>query len=282
MARRMFSDEVTETDAFLDMPIGSQLLYFRLGMNADDDGFIASPKMVMRMIGATEDELKILFAKKFLLSFQNGICVIKHWRINNYIRKQLYNETKYSKERAMLFIRPNGSYSFNPEGAIPLPEGHFTTKENVKNGAVDITSTQRRPRIGKDRIGKDRIQHTVAVAPVVVVEEKTPVVEKPDATFEYDPLFTEFWTAYPKKAGKGAAHSSWKKIKPKVSRETADKIISAVRAYAQTQQWKKENGQYIPNPATFLNQRRWEDEVNQGTSEASRDPKYNNVSVHQA
>ena len=280
MARRMFSDEVTETDAFLDMPIGSQLLYFRLGMNADDDGFIASPKMVMRMIGATDDELKILFAKKFLLSFQNGICVIKHWRINNYIRKQLYNETKYSKERAMLFIRPNGSYSFNPEGAIPLPEGHFTTKENVKNGAVDNTSTQRRPRIGKDRIGKDRIQHTVAVAPVVVVEEKKPAVEKPDPAFEYDPLFIEFWTAYPKKTGKGAAHTSWKKIKPKVSRETADKIIASVRAYAQTQQWKKENGQYIPNPATFLNQRRWEDEIKGGSE--SRDPKYNNVSVHQA
>lgn len=275
----MFSDEVTETDAFLDMPIGSQLLYFRLGMNADDDGFIASPKMVMRMIGATEDELKILFAKKFLLPFQNGICVIKHWRINNYIRKQLYNETKYSKERAMLFIRPNGSYSFNPEGAIPLPEGHFTTKENVKNGAVDITSTQRRPRIGKDRIGKDRIQHTVAVAPVVVETKKPDVPEAP-ASFEYNPLFVEFWTAYPKKTGKGAAHNSWNKIKPKVSRETADKIIASVRAYAQTQQWKKENGQYIPNPATFLNQRRWEDEIKGGSE--SRDPKYNSINVHQA
>lgn len=277
----MFSDEVTETDAFLDMPIGSQLLYFRLGMNADDDGFIASPKMVMRMIGATEDELKILFAKKFLLPFQNGICVIKHWRINNYIRKQLYNETKYSKERAMLFIRPNGSYSFNPEGAIPLPEGHFTTKENVKNGAVDNTSTQRRPRIGKDRIGKDRIQHTVAVAPVVVETKKPDIPEAP-ASFEYNPLFVEFWTAYPKKTGKGAAHNSWNKIKPKVSRETADKIIASVRAYAQTQQWKKENGQYIPNPATFLNQRRWEDEIKSGVSEASRDPKYNSINVHQA
>jgi len=279
MARRMFSDEVTETDAFLDMPIGSQLLYFRLGMNADDDGFIASPKMVMRMIGATDDELKILFAKKFLLSFQNGICVIKHWRINNYIRKQLYNETKYSKERSQLFIRPNGSYTFNPEGAIPLPEGHFTTKENVKNGAVDNTSTQRRPRIGKDRIGKDRIQHTVAIAPVVVETVSKPIVEAP-ASFEYNPLFVEFWTVYPKKTGKGAAHNSWNKIKPKVSRETADKIIASVRAYAQTQQWKKENGQYIPNPATFLNQRRWEDEIKGGSE--SRDPKYNNVNVHQA
>jgi len=279
MARRMFSDEVTETDAFLDMPIGSQLLYFRLGMNADDDGFIASPKMVMRMIGATDDELKILFAKKFLLSFQNGICVIKHWRINNYIRKQLYNETKYSKERSQLFIRPNGSYTFNPEGAIPLPEGHFTTKENVKNGAVDNTSTQRRPRIGKDRIGKDRIQHTVAIAPVVVETVSKPIVEAP-ASFEYNPLFVEFWTVYPKKTGKGAAHNSWNKIKPKVSRETADKIIASVRAYAQTQQWKKENGQYIPNPATFLNQRRWEDEIKGGSE--SRDPKYNNINVHQA
>jgi len=169
MARRMFSDEVTQTDAFLDMPTGSQLLYFHLGMSADDDGFIASPKMVMRAIGASDDELKILFAKKFLLPFENGICVVKHWRINNQIRKDRYKETKYTKEKHMLFIRENGSYTFNPEDAIPVPEGHFLL--GVQTG--NQTATVGRRSIGKDSIGKDR------------KEEQ----DDADASFESDPLF---------------------------------------------------------------------------------------------
>lgn len=265
MARRMFSDEVTDTDAFLDMPTGSQLLYFRLGMLADDDGFISNTKLAMRAIGASEDELKILFAKKFLLPFENGICVIKHWRINNYIRKQYYKETRYTKERSMLRIKENGAYTFNLEGSIALPAGHFTTKENIKNGAVDSASTVGRHRIGKDRIGKDKKQLNTDA----------------DASFEYDPLFIEFWSSYPKKVGKGAAHTAFKKIKPKVSRETADKIIASVVEHSQSTQWKKEEGQFIPNPATFLNQRRWEDEL-KSTSGEGRHSKYSTVAVHKA
>jgi hypothetical protein len=126
----MFSDEITTTDAFLDMPGGSQLLYFHLGINADDDGFISSPKMIMRAIGASDDELKILYAKKFLLPFPSGVCVVKHWRINNQIRKDRYTETVYTKEKMQLFIRDNGSYSFNPENALPVPRGHFLPSGN--------------------------------------------------------------------------------------------------------------------------------------------------------
>jgi hypothetical protein len=145
----MFSDEITSTDAFLDMPLSSQLLYFHLGMNADDDGFISSPKMVMRIISASSDDLKLLIAKKFLLSFESGVCVVKHWRINNYIRKDIYQETKYEREKSLLFIRPNGAYSFNSEGAVEVPKGHFTVP-------VDVTSTNRLRdvHLGKVRIGK--------------------------------------------------------------------------------------------------------------------------------
>lgn len=151
MSRRMFSDEITSTDAFLDLPKGSQLLYFHLGMSADDDGFVANPKMIMRVIGSSEDELKVLFAKKFLLAFDNGVCVVKHWRINNYIRKDIYKETKYIKEKSSLFIRENGSYSFNPDNAILVPKGHFTIKDKE---FVDAPYTDRTLSIGKVRIGK--------------------------------------------------------------------------------------------------------------------------------
>lgn len=148
----MFSDEVTTTDAFLDMPAGSQLLYFHLGMEADDDGFISSPKMVMRVIGASDDELKILISKKFLLPFPNGVCVVKHWRINNNIRKDRYSETKYIKEKSQLFIRQNGAYTFNSDDALPVPKGHF-----LPSGlpTVDQITTSGQPSIGKDRIDND-------------------------------------------------------------------------------------------------------------------------------
>lgn len=168
----MFSDEITTSDAFLDMPTESQLLYFHLGMNADDDGFIANTKMVQRIIGAGDDALKLLFVKKFLVPFENGVCVIKHWRINNYIRKDIYRETKYIEFKRRLYIRENGAYSLRSENAIPLPSGHFTLKDkfgkDVENEPQDdqieprarnvhATSTERLRSIGKDRLDKDSI-----------------------------------------------------------------------------------------------------------------------------
>ena len=83
--RRMFALKIVDSDAFLDMPDSAQNLYFHLAMRADDDGFISNPRKVMRMIGANEDNLKILLAKRFLLTFDTGIVVIKHWRLHNYI-----------------------------------------------------------------------------------------------------------------------------------------------------------------------------------------------------
>jgi hypothetical protein len=109
--RRMFSMQIVDTDAFLDMPLTTQLLYFHFGMRADDDGFVSNPKKVMRMIGSGEDDLKVLITKRFIIPFKNGVCVIKHWKINNYIQKDRYNETKYLEEKAKLITKENGSYT---------------------------------------------------------------------------------------------------------------------------------------------------------------------------
>lgn len=130
--RRMFSKQIVETDAFLDMPKSSQLLYFHLNMEADDDGFVASPKKIMRVIGSGDDDFKILIAKRFLLPFESGVCVIKHWLIHNYIRKDTYTETKYLTEKKSLVIKENGSYT-------------------ERGRLVDGSATQ--VRLGKDRIG---------------------------------------------------------------------------------------------------------------------------------
>lgn len=109
--RRMFSPSIIDSDAFLDMPASTQALYFHLGMRADDDGFIGNPKRIMRMIGGNEDDMKILMAKRFVLTFDSGVIVIKHWRINNLIRKDWHNPTQYTEEMKKLQIKENGAYT---------------------------------------------------------------------------------------------------------------------------------------------------------------------------
>ena len=113
--RRMFAKTIVTSDAFLDMPLSARCLYFTLGMFADDDGFVNAPKSIMRQIGASMDDLNILLAKRFVIGFESGIIVIKHWRINNYLRSDRYNETKYLQEKAMLSIDDNGAYSIGDE-----------------------------------------------------------------------------------------------------------------------------------------------------------------------
>ena len=96
--RRMFAKTIVLSDAFLDMPLSTRCLYFTLGMFADDDGFVNNPKSIMRQVGASIDDMNLLIAKKFILSFDSGVIVIKHWRIHNYIQKDRYKETKYIDE----------------------------------------------------------------------------------------------------------------------------------------------------------------------------------------
>lgn len=113
--RRMFSKEIIDSDAFLDMPLSTQALYFHLCMRADDDGFVNNPKKIQRMIGCSDDDGKVLIGKKFIIPFENGVVVIKHWRIHNYIQKDRYHATKYEDEMAMLTIKQNGAYTVLPD-----------------------------------------------------------------------------------------------------------------------------------------------------------------------
>ena len=107
----MFAKTIIDSDAFLDMPLSTQALYFHLSMRADDDGFVNNPKKIARMIGATEDDYKLLIAKSFVLVFESGVIVIKHWRINNYIQKDRYKETVYCEEKDLLSVKENGAYT---------------------------------------------------------------------------------------------------------------------------------------------------------------------------
>ncbi len=109
--KRMFTQKIIDSDPFLDMPLSTQALYFHLNMRADDDGFINNPKKISRMIGSTEDDLKLLLAKRFVIGFESGVIVIKHWRMHNTLRKDRYNPTQYQEELKSLDVKHNNAYT---------------------------------------------------------------------------------------------------------------------------------------------------------------------------
>ena len=136
--RRMFAKTIIDSDAFLDMPLSTQCLYFHLNMHADDDGFVNSPRRIMRTIGASEDDLKILIAKAFVLTFESGVIVIKHWRLHNTLQNDRYHPTDYVEERAMLDVKNNKAYTWKQNGNI-LETEHNITKHNLtKHSDEDI------------------------------------------------------------------------------------------------------------------------------------------------
>ena len=116
--RRMFAKTIIDSDAFLDMPLSTQSLYFHLSMRADDDGFINNPKKIQRMVGASDDDLKLLIAKNFIIPFESGIVVIKHWKIHNYIQSDRYRPTMYKEEKEMLLTKVNKAYTLQDTACI--------------------------------------------------------------------------------------------------------------------------------------------------------------------
>lgn len=140
--RRMFSLKIVSSDAFLDMSVSSRELYFQLGMYADDDGFI-NPKKIVRLVGASDDDLKILLAKRFLLPFESGVVVIKHWAINNQLRKDYYQPTLYQEEKKSLFIKDNKAYSDRKQSVNKMltTRKHRLDKISIDKD-TDITSKE--------------------------------------------------------------------------------------------------------------------------------------------
>ena len=152
--RRMFAKTIIDSDAFLDMPLSSQALYFHLSMRADDDGFVNNPKKIQRVIGAADDDLKLLAAKRFVIPFETGVCVIKHWRIHNFIRSDRYKETVYQEEKSQLITKDNKAYTLRQDDEIQtIPDPGMT----VGIPAVSNRDTQVRLGKDRDRLGKDSI-----------------------------------------------------------------------------------------------------------------------------
>ena len=138
--RRMFSKSIIDSDLFLDMPQSAQCLYFHLAMRADDDGFVNAPRKIQRMIGASEDDCRLLVSKQFLIPFETGVVVIRHWRIHNYIQKDRYKETMYQSEKSTLEQDSSGAYQLMDTACIHA-----------------VSKMDNQVRLGKDSLGKDSL-----------------------------------------------------------------------------------------------------------------------------
>lgn len=152
--RRMMAKSIIDTDIFLDMPISSQNLYFHMLLRADDDGFISNPKSILRTIGASEDDLKLLLVKQYIFGFESGVVVIKDWKVHNYIRSDRYKPSQLP-EKNFVCISETGSYELNnTETTSSIPTGRQLVYQRYPTG---IPTGRQLVYPGKDRLGKDRL-----------------------------------------------------------------------------------------------------------------------------
>ncbi|KYC52640.1 MAG: hypothetical protein AMQ22_00690 [Candidatus Methanofastidiosum methylothiophilum] len=208
--RRMFSLKIVDTDDFLNMPSTTRLLYYDLAMRADDDGFVSSPQKIAKITGATSDDFKLLCSKNYLIPFQSGVCVIKDWRVHNYIQSDRYQKTMYSEEKKQLVLQENGMYT-----------------KCIQD--VSKMDTQVRLELGEDSIGKDRvITHT----PQPTVADK----KKKEVVIDYSSEFEEAFSIYPHHNGicdekdKDDAWRKWQKLRKDISEST---LLECAKNYAE-------------------------------------------------
>ena len=227
--RRMFTKRVTDDDHFMGLSASAQALYLHLMMAADDDGFCNQIAVCMFKAHASTSDLEALLANRYLYQFDNGVIVIKHWRMANALRKDRYTPTAFQEELAKLELKDNGAYTL--------------VANRLPDGCQVVAACLPQDRLGKDSVGKDRLE-----------EDKDTLTLTGSSICATD--FERFWAAYPKKRNKETARKAFKKLKG-VSTET---LLEAIERQKRSQDWLKDGGQYIPYPATWLNAGGWENE----------------------
>ena len=243
--RRMFAKTIIDSDAFLDMPLSTQSLYFHLSMRADDDGFINNPRKIQRMIGASDDDMRVLIAKRFIIPFESGIVVIKHWRIHNYIREDRRKETVYQDEMSMLTVKENGAYSIS-DNVLPdickSSDGQVTVKCQHRLGE---------DRIIKEKIGKDNN--------MIIVDDPDHVkIDLSLKTSDIENEFEQIWREYPKKQGKQNAAKAYAKARTRGV--TFSEVLDGVCRYVNYIKVERIEPRYIKHGSTWFNQNCWKDD----------------------
>ena len=215
----MFTKKITESDAFLDMPSSTQVLYFHLNMAADDDGFVNNPKKIQRMTGCSDDDMKLLIMKSFILIFESGVIVIKHWKMHNYIQSDRYKPTDYVDEKSTLQLKKNKAYTFAENENFKIEENSENDDKKAIEYEMDTNSVQD-VSVGKDRLGKVRLGNKELCA-----------------------FFETIWKLYPSKKGKGQVSDSAKKKLYDIGLEEMTRAIERYKADLKKEPWREpQNG----------------------------------------
>lgn len=226
--KRMIRKDVIDTDAFLDMPLSTQALYFHLNLRADDDGFVGNPKRIAALIGASEDDLKLLIAKSFVLLFENGVIVIKHWRMHNTLSANRYHETNFVDEKAMLRLKENNSYTLG--AGAKIDDSHL----------IEMSERQQT----SNRRTKDE-QKTNSDIDIDIDLD----IDK-DKKNIYCALFEETYKVYPRKGDKKRAYGCYQaRLKEGYSEE---ELLTATKNYAEYCRKEKREQKYIKLASTFF------------------------------
>jgi hypothetical protein len=223
--RRMFSNRIANSAKFLQMPAESQLLYFHMVQRADDDGILEAYPL-LKLLGLASDNFKLLQAKGYIKQLnEDQVIVITDWVEHNYIRA----------DRKVDSIYKNLLVEVAPEIKTIEAKPRSDVEDNSKR-----IGGQSKDGIGKDRLGKVKLS-----------KDRVEIPPNED--------FIKFYKEYPNKKSREEAQRSWLKINP--SKELFIKIMSALEVQKKSSTWVRDNGQYIPHPSTWLNQKRWEDEI---------------------
>ena len=231
----MFTKKITDSDAFTELPPTTQSLYFHLCMGADDDGFSNQIRKAMFNAHADRNDFELLVSKKFIIPFDNGVIVIKHWRMHNLIKNDRYKETSYVEEKSTLVLKDNGVYTI---GTQVEPEWN-------------TSGTQVEPQVS---IGKDRLGEVSSVEDSLgkTIEQSEIAHDSLKERFEY------LWDLYPNKKGKKQAYAAFQRAVKKGT--TVDEIRDGIKAYVRYINESKIESKYIKQGSTFFQQEAWNDD----------------------
>lgn len=226
--KRMLTRKVTDDDLFVGLSASAQALYLHLSMAADDDGFCKQISTCMFRAHASISDLEALLSNRYIYQFENGVIVIRHWRMANALRKDRYSPTIFQTELSKLELDDVGAYEM--------------VAERLPDGCQMVANCLPQKRLDKNRLDKSR------------EEENNTLTLKGSSICATG--FDEFWAAYPRKKNKEQARKAFNKLKGVKLQE----LLDAIERQKHSRDWTKDGGQYIPYPATWLNAGGWQDE----------------------
>ena len=242
--KRMFSNKITDDDNFTSLSSSAQALYFHLNQSADDDGFNNQVSLAMHKAHASADDLKVLMAKRYIIRFESGVIVIKHWRLHNTLRKDRYTPTTFQEELKCLGLKDNGAYTMHRFQGNPLLEGEW-----LPNGCQVVAT---------DKYSIDKNSVIENNNSIDSAESIEPEVEQTASNKTIESEFEELWKLYPRKVGKAKALTYYQKARKKDT--TFEEVKQGILNYCAEIKKKKTELRYVKHGSTWFNNQGWKDE----------------------